>query len=772
MTRLVAEAVIRRAVLAAAGLAALLLWFLFRAPEGGAGRAAPPERSSAPAGAQLAPALAEDGELLTDDQASGERTPMPADVPHSEPPAPVRGAVVVRVVDAGGRPEARIPVALFAQVGALEAPLVQAETDDSGTAVLASEIAGKRNVSPDVRFSAGVDLPLEPPVRADLGPALPGPDDPARTVELVLPAGARAWIEPLRVQVVDQAGLPVAGARVEFRARLAFKLDAWSQLGVETTAPDGVASFARDQQREQMRRAAPMQLRFEFDVALSGPFAPEPRADVPALPSAEPVRLVLPPTGTVLARLRAADGTPVESGASMSLEWYAEGEDERGGHLSVEVAPGVTRFERVGLGLELRLGAWLAGGAAQAPAIALAGPVTAGEEVQVELQLGPLKPVLTGRVLDGDGRPRAGMPFALALRPLDPPPPDSSAGPPRTVPSLFDTTDAEGRFRIPWTPPLPAVRLSLCLLEQDPKGPPPGWIPLLAEAAFPALDPSGTELAAGDLVLREIPVIVAGRVVDVHGAPVNQAWLDVRYPAGEGEEEDWHNLDVVGSSRVATDAEGRFAVRTLDPVRALRLSASRNGLGSAPEQVVAPGTLDVQLTLEPEEDEALTRGEVKGSIRFDADVPLTEVEVYLRGAWGGHDTYPFGGVFRFSGVLPGAHSVVVRTADTHLELFTVEGVEVRAGEVTDDPRLADIDLRGRLRWLRLRLAGEDGEPVADEYVSLRVGKERGSVHTDSEGRLAALVRSEDDSFEVTADGFAPAAVGWSAGEQPVRLLRP
>jgi hypothetical protein len=289
---------------------------------------------------------------------------------------------------------------------------------------------------------------------------------------------------------------------------------------------------------------------------------------------------------------------------------------------------------------------------------------------------------------------------------------------------------------------------------------------------FPPLDASGTELAAGDLVLRELPAIVAGRVVDARGAPVVQAWLEVRHPVGEGEAETWYNLDVVGSSRVSTDAEGRFAVRTLDPVRALRLGASRDGLGVAPEQVVAPGTLDVELVLEPEEDEALTRGEVRGSIRFDADIPLTEVEVYLRGAQGGRDTYPFGGAFRFSGVLPGPHSVTVRTAQTHFAVFTLEGVEVRAGETADDARLLGIDLRGRLRWLRLRLAGEDGEPLAEEYVSLRAGGEGGSVQTDAEGRIAALVRSADDTFEITAlDGSASAMVAWSAGEQPVRLLQ-
>src|SRR6185436_13213771 len=50
------------------------------------------------------------------------------------------------------------------------------------------------------------------------------------------------------------------------------------------------------------------------------------------------------------------------------------------------------------------------------------------------------------------------------------------------------------------------------------------------------------------------------------------------------------------------------------------------------------------------------------------------------------------------------------------ELLTIPGVVVRAGERCADPRLQQIDLVGRARAIRVRVAGPDGERVEDAAV--------------------------------------------------------
>ncbi len=693
-----------------------------------------------------------------------------------EEPAPPREGpgLRVRVVDPTGKPQGGIPVALFVTVPQMPVlyPAHQAETaPNDGIAWLELDISEDR-LPPNFESAVGIDLPLEPRVLHGFGHALPKPSTGDEVVELVLPEGAESWLAPLRVQVVDVEENPVFGARVEFHAVPRSSPSDRDDLGSALTeAPEGIASISREEQRQMMTTAKLLGLSLDFEVTCEGPYVPLPTAAIPLEPSSEPMRLVLPPTATVVVHLHHTDGIPVARDATASLEWYPAGEEMRGGWWSADVEEGTARFERVGLGLDLRMSGSLADLSVESAWQSLPGPKQEGETLDVELVLGPPYPLLVGRLLDADGAPVADQRFSFAADLYDPPPRHPAAGP-RRLRYSYHSTDGEGRVRFPYSDDVTTPGRFLRIVEQSPRrGAPPGWVARFAQVDFPALTLDGSRLEVGDLVLRDVPILVAGRAVDESGAPVKGATLQCRYAVGEGDERAWHNVNFTNGSRRQTNAEGWFEVRSLQEATQLEVSAYRRGVGGSERILVPPYSTDVLLAVLPEEDYEKTRGKVEGWMLLDEDIPTLLLTAELHGERGKRDSYVFGGAFEFRHVLPGRHRFEVRTDRTDFLLETIEGVVVHAGETTHDPRLEGIDLRGRLRLLRLRLVTTEGHPVYKEYVHVGVRRgEEGRIRTDEEGRLTVLMRVEDPTVRVGLRGHVPVDVAWTVDEQRIVLV--
>ena len=79
------------------------------------------------------------------------------------------------------------------------------------------------------------------------------------------------------------------------------------------------------------------------------------------------------------------------------------------------------------------------------------------------------------------------------------------------------------------------------------------------------------ELAAGETIARQAvgpPAVVTGRVLDVAGAPIADALLDVWQTNGNGlyETQDADQPDMNLRGRFRTDADGRYRFRTVEPV--------------------------------------------------------------------------------------------------------------------------------------------------------------------------------------------------------------
>ena len=670
---------------------------------------------------------------------------LAAPPPLAAPP----GGLLVRVVGEDGAPLAGVPVAIAAVFdGARSASVVRAKTRaPDGLAALHADLRRKER-PPGLGFSAALALPLEPRVARALDGWTPGEPWNGGTIELVLPASARAWLAPLAVEVVDARGKPVAGAEVEVHARRRLAGPDTDRLSVaQTRAPDGIAEVDREPWIEWIERARMMQVAFDLEARCAGPFRVEPSARIE--PGDAPVRLALPPTGALAVRLADHEGRPVARDAEVGVAWYAPGADRWLDKRHVRAEQGGARFEHVGLGLDLAVWASLEGGAANTPTVRRAGPAREGELVEIVLAFGPEHPRVVGRLVDERGEPAPGMLFWLAGRPLE--------------------ADAEGRFSVPWPATSPATAALRFEERSHPKlGAPKDWIPLWGEVPFPR--PAGDgHYDAGDVALRAVPVVLEGRVLDADGAPVRQAWLLVQRTEDEDDPSAWRNLKIPGVSRASTREDGTFELRSLDPARSIRVSASRGKLASG-TVVVAPGTRGVELVVAEGEDLARTRGRVDGRVRIEEHVPWHWIEAVLVDAKGRErDSIPFAGVLAITAVVPGTYRLELKTAETGWPLTAIDGVVVEAGAAAADTRLAEIDLVGKTRVWRARFEDPAGAPRAKLRLRVESSAGGGSVETDPDGRIAFLAPVALATIRFEADGHAPVDLAWSDDELPVVL---
>jgi hypothetical protein len=113
----------------------------------------------------------------------------------------------------------------------------------------------------------------------------------------------------------------------------------------------------------------------------------------------------------------------------------------------------------------------------------------------------------------------------------------------------------------------------------------------------------------GDIVLRPVPVLAAGRVVDDLGIPVSDAQVSI-YACKNARE-----------IHARTDESGSFVLRGAEPLPDLDISAWKQGYASAGKWGVAPGALNLTIEMPRE---AVIEGEiVPAAGRLDADLDVS-----------------------------------------------------------------------------------------------------------------------------------------------------
>jgi hypothetical protein len=556
----------------------------------------------------------------------------------------------------------------------------------------------------------------------------------------------------LPIQVVDSAGRPVVGVPVALRQRGAWRID--EPVVVRTEAPDGIGRVPHAGARIAASAANGIWLA-AVQAVLREPLE---REIDPSVTPSEPVVLVLPETGSVDVQVLEADGQPYSDLAQVHLA--AAGPGPAGEPAAAISRGGRARYDFVELGLDLRASAnRLRSGPGRAEATG-PGPRAAGESIALTLRLGGSGTVLQARVVTPDGAPVATRDLHAALRD----PTDSMA--------FLVRTDADGRIRFDLATHV-ANRGALTLTVRD---------PLDGRAALGATVPAGTPPGIhdlGELVLGSAPLLSAGAVVDAQGAPVPRAAirLQVRELRERNGEQilRWQTLyDFVARS----GPDGRFELRgELDAAQPILVSARRNGY-VADGVECRVGQSDVCLVL-------ARGGRIAGKLLVDPgatadalwieliepslsqDVGASELGARVRCA-----PEP-SGYFELVDLAAGSYTLRVNpSAAGRGPLVELHGLVVAAGEPCADPRLAEIDLRGGLGGITLRIVDREGRRVPNGYVRVQTsggGASRVEVFRAGEVRLLRAAPVVD--LVVQAKGFRAVKLEGVAGDREVVLDR-
>jgi len=564
----------------------------------------------------------------------------------------------------------------------------------------------------------------------------------------------------LAIEVVDATGTPCAGVLVVLdELRTSHRLRLWSAQ----TSALGIARL-----RHVLGEAANWRHHVLGEAEVFATFG-FPVADAPRVPltlddpPSEPIRLVLPPTGELAVRAEREDGEPLAKEVVVRLR-RAESETAPSGvwgssFLEQEVFTehGVASFPFVGLDLELEVES-LGPGGCESMELHAVGPTRPGERVELLLRH-PLfrRPTLTGRVVRPDGSPVANADLMYLTR-------AARRNPRLDQESDYDVgdleTDAEGHFELTlW--PIEAEVVTLYAREYV-------EYRLRAEAVAPLpspLQPGSYDL--GELVLEDAPLIVSGRVVDEQGNPV-EALLKLKRKEYEDESgEDWF-WDLFGHFRGPGHEDGSFEVRgALEPGE-YGIYAESKGYEPGWPLPFTPGQTDLRVVLRK-----ATIQYLRGSVLLDEGIPGG---LLVAREWppGDEESWPkelyFSDRLHFCAALAAGPHEVGLFLHGRIPLIEPVTVHVEPDTICEPPALQEIDLRGRLHPLTLRV--EDGEGHGlDAWVTVGAagGVGRTFGQPVGEGDVRLVTPWPESDLRVSAPGFRSLCVARASGECRVTL---
>lgn len=486
--------------------------------------------------------------------------------------------------------------------------------------------------------------------------------------------------------------------------------------------------------------------------------------------------LILPLAATGTLSLRAVDAL----GRAVDLTWVTvEFRDRDTGEIAwttgVRLARGVPCDVPCTLGWNVHVySADKRAGPSKGITLDLAGPHVAGERCEAVLRLPQAVPLLVGILLGDDGAPWRTSRCDVSVEWEDVEISDheflgfhESLACHATL-----TTDDAGRFET--TLPFRAAWRSggLLSITTPSEESMDAWNESAIQRVSTRLGSLGPRsvIDVGTLRLRRPVVLVEGLVCDQEGHPIPDA--EVR-----GSIEDplagLPDCDEVFS--VKTDADGRFEGRGVCEASELLLEVCAPRLvlvstdgppAGARLRRVPRGARDVRLVVQ-------RAASVEGTVLRDANVPHGVMRIRL--------SYVDGSLtlerpmivdsFRWNDLPEGEVHVELLLDATFCGprvIHRVENVVLRANEVTEDPRLNPINLKGHFRTWRFTVVNTDGLPVRRTKVILEPPRADGdlegfprSVFTDDEGTLRVTTLNHLRCMRVRVGGFEPVEVAWS-----------
>ena len=479
--------------------------------------------------------------------------------------------------------------------------------------------------------------------------------------------------------------------------------------------------------------------------------------DLAALPE-DILEFVLPPTGALEVEVVGREGGLAEGAVPVMLQIVPEGataptQMPMAADASATTEDGIAVFPRIGLGLQLSVFAfnpsdqstWQGTGE---------GPQAPGERARIVLRPDLAAPNLVFLVMGMDGKPLANRQFQTVLT-------DKSESS-ESRSQKTTKTDAEGRARL---------RLDLDqqhfeghrVLEVQLARPTEGELASAARVELP------TTLIGGDndlgtLLLEPLPIVASGIVVDIDGKPIGKVQMNLQVKTFWGKEETnfyWQQLyDVRGTSA----KDGSFTLSGYVESQELLLSAFLQGWQSTSEPIQV-GATGLRLTME-------RAAELSGRVLVDPGIPPSSLQVLAESAVDGKPgsiSQPGReGQFQFDSLGSGRYHFSVRDRIFGDSLYRAEDVLVEVGSGTD-PRVAEIDLRGKLNYIQLTFVDESEQKI--QNVNVRNRDKNGTTYYAYGGALQIVTAEQSLNLAVSASGHQAQLLEQVSGEQTIRLKR-
>ena len=554
----------------------------------------------------------------------------------------------------------------------------------------------------------------QPATLEPAAPTAPGLTPPEARPQPAFPSQAKPAEPPaLVVQVVDNRGAPRAGVPVEIAVReLDFEEKGRKYYSRKKTW-DAVTEGPRGLARFSLPGADVSEACKKGDLIARIPIrARTPvKAPVPVWPATEPVRLILPATGSVEITVRQPDGIPWPGHAWVRLTWIQDDDRE---DLYYPARDGRAVIPHVGLGLgdTLCLEASACSFVFRSDWVEMHGPSVPGQRVSGSIRLKVGQPCVTGRVLGLDGQPLVdtGLTFQRVtevdgrrLRGRD----------------GYAETYQSGRFTLllqPWTYRALRVRV-----EDE------GRIVAAAEVSLTGPYSAGVH-DLGDIRLQPVVLLAAGKVTgltdqDVEARNCIRTWVELHPAGGEGDLE-WivrrgENDQVGAMIQSLCSPKREFNGLYSAAVTPDRCFEIRGRALAEPFELRARGWLHVtqiQRGIEPGRRDvhfALRRtGTLKGSLLVSESMMAEDFRVFAvqEGKWGKSTSRRVDrcGRFRLTDLSEGTYTVVVRLGWEGEEVARRFGVKAVSGKALSPPDLQRIDLRGRVRQITLQVRSPEG----------------------------------------------------------------
>ena len=537
----------------------------------------------------------------------------------------------------------------------------------------------------------------------------------------------------LRVSVIDSAGKSVAGVPVSLCAP---RRDRVSALDTVMSDESGQAVFEHAQVR--IGRRSDCFVRFGFPLLEAEELAVDLAAS-----DRSPLRLTLPPLGSLRCRAVDGEGKPVpDDEVTTNLLAFEAGRSEDHAVFMPPIPRGdpaqahcETVLPFVGLGLHFR---WRVAPRRDESGVRpaeqdIVGPEDPGEEVSVDVVYGERRfPRLIGRLVRRDGTPIGAGKIGVIER----------HDPDRRPNWIWIQVmvEADGRFSIPLRyPDVPPGTKHTCELQElDGNGrqihqPISVILPVNAYG-----EPRDHDL--GDVIFDRGPLLLSGRLVDQDGKPVSGGEVELRHSVDGrryGGFRDWTSSRTDDGHFKVHGAQGELLEGGHFKVGFRHPFAKRGSSRRWPEFPVGSQGIEVVVTM---------GGTLRGTIAKAKAPDSLEVHFYRGQKKEGVIAVRKDGSFRSRSLRPGLVSVRVvprggRSSSADQVLARIDDVAVEMERERADPRLQGIAIDQRAKEIVLRLQDEEGQPVAGVMVRSRPpAKNRVLGHSDREGKVSLTAR--------------------------------